>query len=322
MDVCLMIEGQEGVAWDRWTALARACEEHGFTGLFRSDHYLSFDRPNERGALDAWATLAALASITDRIRLGTLVSPVTFRHPAQVAKSVVTADHASGGRVELGLGAGWFEREHQAYGFPFPDAAERMAILGEQLEIVHRLWDPDARSISFDGRYHRLIDSPGLPKPIQRPHPPLIMGGGAGPRSAALAARWADEYDVFSVAPQEAAERRARISAACESIERDPTEVRFSVMTTILVGADRRELERRATAMMDRNDEDGDAGAFLDRMRATRLVGAPEEILERVGEYAEAGVGRIYLQDLLHDDMEMVELIGREIVPGALELEG
>ena len=321
MDVCLMIEGQEGVTWDRWTALARGCEELGFTGLFRSDHYLSFDHPNERGALDAWTTLAALASITQRIRLGTLVSPVTFRHPAQVAKSLVTVDHASGGRVELGLGAGWFEREHRAYGFAFPDPAERMAMLGEQLEIVHRLWDVDEATVSFEGRHYRLEDCPGLPKPVQRPHPPLIMGGGAGPRSAALAARWADEYDVFSVAPQEAAERRARISAACEAIDRDPNEVRFSVMTTILVGTDRRELERRAAAMMG-DDEDDDPDSFLDRMRATKLVGTPEEVLERVGEYAAAGVRRIYLQDLLHDDMEMVELIGREIVPRALELTG
>jgi F420-dependent oxidoreductase-like protein len=321
MDVCLMIEGQEGVTWDRWTALARACEELGFTGLFRSDHYLSFDHPNERGALDAWTTLAALASITERIRLGTLVSPVTFRHPAQVAKSLVTVDHASGGRVELGLGAGWFEREHRAYGFAFPDPAERMAMLGEQLEIVHRLWDVDEATLSFEGRHYRLEDCPGLPKPVQGPHPPLIMGGGAGPRSAALAARWADEYDVFSVAPQEAAERRARISAACKAIDRDPNEVRFSVMATILVGADRRELERRAAAMMG-DDEDDDPDSFLDRMRATKLVGTPEEVLERVGEYAAAGVRRIYLQDLLHDDMEMVELIGREIVPRALELTG
>src|SRR5919204_178865 len=248
MDVCLMIEGQEGVTWDRWTALARACEE-------------------------------------------------------------------------LGLGAGWFEREHRAYGFAFPDPAERMAILGEQLEIVHRLWDVDEATVSFEGRHYRLEDCPGLPKPVQRPHPPLIMGGGAGPRSAALAARWADEYDVFSVAPQEAAERRARISAACEAIDRDPNEVRFSVMATILVGADRRELERRAAAMMG-DDEDDDPASFLDRMRATKLVGTPEEVLEQVGEYAAAGVRRIYLQDLLHDDMEMVELLGREIVPRALELMG
>jgi F420-dependent oxidoreductase-like protein len=320
MDVCLMIEGQEGVTWERWVGLARACEVHGFTGLFRSDHYLSFDSPGELGTLDAWTTLAALAPITERIRLGTLVSPVTFRHPAALAKSVVTVDHASGGRVELGLGAGWFEREHEAYGFAFPDPPERIEILGEQLEIVHRLWDSDEETVSFEGRHYRLEDCPGLPKPIQRPHPPLIMGGGAGPRSAALAARWADEYDVFSVGPQEAAERRERISAACERIERDPGAVRFSVMTTVLVGSDRKEIERRAEAMMD--DEDGDVSGFLDRMRATRLVGSPDEVLQRLGEYAEAGVQRVYLQDLLHDDAEMIDLIGRQIVPQAAALKG
>src|SRR5919204_185225 len=196
MDVCLMIEGQEGVTWDRWTALARACEELGFTGLFRSDHYLAFDHPNERGALDAWTTLAALASITQRIRLGTLVSPVTFRHPAQVAKSLVTVDHASGGRAELGMGAGWFEREHRAYGFPFPPTGERMGVLAEQVEIVHRLWSKDEGPVTFEGRHYSLDACPGLPKPVQDPHPPLILGGGAGPRGASLAARWADEYNV------------------------------------------------------------------------------------------------------------------------------
>jgi F420-dependent oxidoreductase-like protein len=321
MDVCLMIEGQEGVTWDRWVDLARACEELGFTGLFRSDHYMSFDHPHERGTLDAWTTLAALASITTRIRLGTLVSPVTFRHPSALAKSVATVDHASGGRVELGMGAGWFGREHEAYGFPFPEPAERMEILAEQLEIVHRLWDREQQAVTFEGRHYRLDESPGLPKPTQEPHPPLIMGGGAGRRSAALAARWADEYDVFSVGSSEAADRRDRIRAACEAIDRDPDAVRFSVMTTTLVGADRPELERRAMAMMGREGERGDVTAFLQDMRATRLVGTPDEVLERLDEYAKAGVQRIYLQDLLHDDLEMVDLIGRQIVPEASRIE-
>src|SRR5438093_4938032 len=151
MDVCLMIEGQEGVSWEQWVALALGCEEHGFEGLFRSDHYVSFSRPAELGTLDAWATLAALAPLTDRIRLGTLVSPVTFRHPSQLAKSVVTADHASGGRVELGMGAGWFEGEHRAYGFPFPPVAERYSMLEEQVEIVHRLLDRDPTPVTFEG---------------------------------------------------------------------------------------------------------------------------------------------------------------------------
>ena len=197
MEVCLMIEGQEGVTWEQWLALARACETLGFDGLFRSDHYLSFDRPRERGTLDAWATLAALAAVTERIRLGTMVSPATFRHPSVLAKSVMTADHVSGGRVELGMGAGWFEREHQAFGFPFPAAGERFDVLAEQVEIVHRLWERDEERGDVRGRALPARRGPGAAE------------GRAGPASAAdprrgrpglarrrLAARWADEYDV------------------------------------------------------------------------------------------------------------------------------
>src|SRR3989449_1102656 len=154
MDVCLMIEGQEGVTWEQWVALGVACQEHASAGLFRSDHYVSFSHPAEYGTLDAWATLAALGTRTERIRLGTLVSPVTFRHPSVLAKSVVTADHASGGRVELGMGAGWFEGEHSAFGFPFPPTGERWAMLEEQVEIVHRLWDGDENAVPFQGRHY------------------------------------------------------------------------------------------------------------------------------------------------------------------------
>jgi F420-dependent oxidoreductase-like protein len=317
MDVCLMIEGQEGVTWDQWVSLALACEEHGFEGLFRSDHYLSFDHPRERGAFDAWTTLAALGTITERIRLGTLVSPVTFRHPALLAKSVVTVDHASEGRVELGMGAGWFEREHNAYGFPFPATADRMDILAEQVEIVHRLWDLDEGEVTFDGRHYRLEDCSALPKPVQDPHPPLIIGGGAGPRSAALAARWADEYDVVFVDPATARELRGRISAACEDIGRDPADVRFSLLTRVVVGADERELKRRASALMDRQDQDGDVDAFLDEMRATMTVGTVDQVLERLAAYANAGVERVLMQHLVHEDLEMVALIGSEVIPEA-----
>jgi F420-dependent oxidoreductase-like protein len=190
MRVCLFIEGQENVTWEQWVALARACEEHGFEALFRSDHYLSFGHPSEWGTLDAWATIAALASQTERIHLGTLVSPVTFRHPSALSKSVVTADHASGGRVELAMGTGWNEPEHRAYGFPFPPFAERFEMLEEQVEIVHRLWDRD--EVTFAGKHYKLEGVHALPKPFQDPHPNLIIGGEANRRSAALAARWAD----------------------------------------------------------------------------------------------------------------------------------
>ena len=315
-----MIEGQEGVTWEQWVALARACEEHGLQGLFRSDHYLSFDDPRERGALDAWTTIAALASITDRIRLGTMVSPVTFRHPSQLAKAVVTADHVSGGRVELGIGAGWFEREHQAYGFPFPSTAERVDLLAEQIEIVHRLWDRDEDEISFDGRHYRLDASVALPKPVQEPHPPLIMGGAAGPRSAALAARWADEYNVTSVDPAAAQERRERVAAACEAVGRDPDSIRFSIMTTTVVGADRPELERRAGALLRKEGEGNDVEGYLEDPRPHQLVGTVEQVVERLRAFAEAGVQRVFLQHLVHEDLEMVALVGREIVPAVVSL--
>src|SRR5437870_3540113 len=180
MRVCLMVEGQESVTWEQWLALAEACERHGFDALFRSDHYVSFGHPTEWGSLDAWATLAALSTATERIRLGTMVSPVTFRHPSELAKVVVTADHVSGGRVELGMGAGWFEGEHRAYGFAFPSTAERYAILGEQVEIVHRLWDRDEEEVTLKGSHYQLEGCHALPKPVQDPHPPLILAGDAG----------------------------------------------------------------------------------------------------------------------------------------------
>src|SRR3954466_2648217 len=175
MRVCLMIEGQEDVSWEQWVALARACEESGIETLFRSDHYLSVQGEHGRASLDAWATVNALAAVTSRIRLGTLVSPATFRHPSVLAKMAVTTDHVSGGRVELGMGAGWFGDDHSRYGFPFADTATRMGVLAEQLEIVHRQWSEE--SFSFEGKHYTLEDCHAEPKPVQRPHPPLILGG-------------------------------------------------------------------------------------------------------------------------------------------------
>ena len=221
MDICLMIEGQENVTWDEWMGLALACEEQGFEALFRSDHYLSFGHPAEWGSLDAWATLTALAARTRSLRLGTVVSPVTFRHPSQLAKVVVTADHVSDGRIELGMGAGWFEGEHRAYGFAFPSTAERYAILGEQVEIVHRLWDRDEEEVTFKGSHYQLEGCHALPKPVQDPHPPLILGGDAGPQASLLAARWADEYNLGFISPDDVGPRRDRLLAACEAIERE-----------------------------------------------------------------------------------------------------
>src|SRR4051812_49522278 len=213
MRICLMIEGQEGVAWADWVALAQACERLGFDALFRSDHYLSVDEHAERGSLDAWGTVSALSAITTTLRVGTLVSPATFRHPSVLAKTVVTADHISGGRVELGIGTGWLETEHAAYGFPFPPMGERMAILAEQLEIIHRQWGDEP--FSFDGAHYRIEDLDARPKPVQRPHPPLIVGGAAGPRSAPPPPPPPHPPHPVHLTPEHARERRRPLDEAC-----------------------------------------------------------------------------------------------------------
>ena len=312
MRVCLMVEGQEDVTWEQWLALANACEESGLEGLFRSDHYLSVFGVRDRSSLDAWATLAALAVSTERIRLGTLVSPATFRHPSQLAKVVATVDQVSGGRVELGLGAGWNEREHAAFGFRFPELRERLEMLAEQLEIVTRAWTDEA--FTFRGRHFVLDDCPALPKPLQRPRPPLIMGGAAGPRAAALAARFADEYNVTFCSPEECAERHARVLEACERSGRDPATMRLSLMTTCIVGADRTELLRRVRARLRVTGESVDPEAYLAGHEG-EIMGTVDEVVDQLRAYAAVGVERAYLQHLAHDDVEMVALLGAEVAP-------
>jgi F420-dependent oxidoreductase-like protein len=320
MDVCLMIEGQEGVSWEQWVALALGCEEQGFEGLFRSDHYISFSHPTERGTLDAWATLGALGPQTLRIRLGTLVSPVTFRHPSELAKVVVTADHASGGRVELGMGAGWFEGEHAAFGFPFPPVSQRFDILEEQVEIVHRLWDRDEDEVTFTGKHYQLQGCHSLPKPAQEPHPPLIIGGQGNRRSVQLAAQWADEYNVHSKSPEQCREIRAKLTRACEAGGRDPDELRLSMMVFTLVGEDRRELESRASRLLKQRGDSTEPTAWLASQGPERLAGTTDWVLERLAGYAEAGVERVMLQHLLHNDLDALALIGKEVIPQVADL--
>jgi F420-dependent oxidoreductase-like protein len=315
--VCLMIEGQEGVTWERWVALAAACEEHGLEGLFRSDHYLSMRAPKERGALDAWATLNALSGHTSRIRLGTLVSPVTFRHPAELAKAVVVADHASDGRIELGIGAGWFEDEHRAYGFPFPPVSTRMAMLAEQIEIVHRMWDQDEGDLTFQGRHYQLEGCPGLPKPLQDPHPNLILGGQGGPKSLTLAARWADEYNVNFIPPDRCREVFEGLAQACEGQGRDLAEMTFSLMTNLLIGEDERDLEAKAGLLLHRRGDDTDPRIWLNALGPERIAGTPDRVLAQLEAFARAGVHRVMLQHLNHDDLESVALIGHAIVQEA-----
>lgn len=302
-----MIEGQEGVSWDQWVALARACEEHGVPALFRSDHYLELagDHP-ERGSLDAWTTLAALGAVTTTLQLGTLVSPATFRHPSVLAKAVTTADHVSGGRVTLGLGAGWHDGEHEAYGFDFPPLGERWDRLEEQLQIVVGTWGDEP--FTFEGEHYTLRDLRAEPKPVQRPHPPIILGGGAGPRAARLAARFAAEYNTVMPTVEEARTRRAAIAAACEAAGREP--IPFSVMTGVVVGRDRAELDDRARRLRERTGTD-----VLADPPSGWIVGTLDEAAEQLGALRDAGVHRVMCQHLLHDELDLVAIVGRDLPP-------
>jgi F420-dependent oxidoreductase-like protein len=303
-----MVEGQEDVSWEDWLALARACEAAGLDGLFSSDHYYSvFDRP-ERGSLDVLAVMAALAASTERVRLGTMVSPVTFRHPAVVAKTAAAIDHVSAGRFELGLGAGWYECEHLANGFPFPPLRERMTMLEEQTEIVHRLWTED--SVTFAGAHYGLDDCPGLFRPLQHPHPPLVLAGAAAPRGARLAARFADEYNVNFVTPEECREARGRLDAACLDAGREPATLPLTLMTACVVGADEAEARERALRRLEREGTPGrDPGDAL--RDPSWIAGSVEQVVERLGVFAEAGVEGVYLQHLDHEDLDPVALLGR-----------
>ncbi len=305
-----MIEGQEGVSWEQWLALARACEEHGVPSLFRSDHYMSLDGIDPtRAALDAWATLSALAAATTTVRLGTMVSPASFRHPSVLAKMVVTADHVSGGRIDLGLGAGWHEREHEAYGFPFASARERVDVLEEQLQIILGNWADGP--FSFDGEHYALRDLDAWPKPVQRPHPPLIMGGSAGPRVVRLAATYADEYNTAFPTLADVRERKSMVDQACENAGRDP--LPFSVMTGIAVGATQSEYEQRMRARAEKMGADGDR--LVAEPPESWITGTIEQAAEQLGALADAGVSRVMCQHYAHEDLEAVALIGAELAP-------
>jgi F420-dependent oxidoreductase-like protein len=313
MEICLMIEGQEGVTWPQWVDLARACEEHGIAKLFRSDHYMNLDGQHpERGSLDAWATLCGLAAVTSSLRLGTMVSPATFRHPSELAKVVATADHISDGRVELGLGAGWHEREHAAYGFPFSASmGSRIDVVEEQLQIVLGTWSsgPDA-PFSFDGEHYHLDALIARPSPVQAPHPPLIMGGVAGKRVAALAARYADEYNTVFPTLEQIRERRANIEQACAAAGREM--LPFSVMTGVILGTDERDLRARAGRLEERSGLEN----LVDEPPPGWIVATVEGATERLRTMAEAGVDRIFCQQLLHDDLDHVALLGEQLAPG------
>jgi F420-dependent oxidoreductase-like protein len=313
MRLCLMIEGQEDVTWPQWIALAETCERVGLEGLFRSDHYVSVDEGAIRGSLDAWTTLAGLAARTERIRLGTMVSPTTFRHPSVLGRAATTVDHISGGRAELGLGAGWYEREHRAFGFPFGPLGERMEVFEEQAEIIVGQWTTE--SFSYSGRHYVLEDCDALPRPVQRPHPPVIIGGSGKRRTVEVAVRLGQEYNVVGPTVEESRDLRRRMDEACDRHGRDPRTLVLSAMCMVCVGEDTAQAEARAQRLADLGFEQGDGASVLAENRDSWVCGTVDEAVARLRELADAGVERIMLQHLLHDDLDAVELFGRELVP-------
>ncbi|MCZ7457427.1 LLM class F420-dependent oxidoreductase [Streptomyces sp. WMMC940] len=302
MDLRIFTEPQQGASYDTLLTVARASEDLDFDAFFRSDHYLSMGSADGLpGPTDAWITLAGLARETKRIRLGTLMTAGTFRLPGVLAIQVAQVDQMSGGRVELGLGAGWFEEEHRAYGIPFPK--EKFARLEEQLAIVTGLWSTDTgKSFSYEGRYYQLQDSPALPKPAQRKVPVLIGGHGAT-RTPRLAAQYADEFNIPFASPEDTERQFGRVRAAAEEAGRSPGDLVYSNALVVCVGRDDAEVARRAAAI----------GREVDELKANGLAGSPAEVVDKLGRYTAAGSSRVYLQVLDLDDLDHLELISAQV---------
>jgi alkanesulfonate monooxygenase len=302
----IFTEPQQGASYDDLLAVALTAEETGFDAFFRSDHYLRMGEGSPLpGPTDAWITLAGLARDTTSIRLGTLMTPVTFRYPGPLAISVAQVDQMSGGRVELGLGTGWFDAEHAAYGIPYPATfGTRFDMLEEQLAIVSGLWAAD-EPFSFTGDHSALTDSPALPKPQQRPGPPILIGGSGKVRTPRLAAAYAAEWNLDFGTLDGFREGRDRVQAACERIGRDPGSIVTSAALVACVGADDAEIARRAASI----------GREVDELRTNGLCGTPAEIVETLGEWASAGAERCYLQILDLADLDHLRLIAEEIIP-------
>jgi F420-dependent oxidoreductase-like protein len=306
MRLVIFTEPQQGASFEDQRRIARAAEDLGFDGFFRSDHFLSMRPPGTPGPTDAWVTLAGLALETSRVRLGTLVTSATFRLPGPLAIAVAEVDAMSGGRVELGLGSGWFEAEHTAYGIPFPPLGERFDRLTEQLEIIDGLWrTPVGDKFSFSGRHYTLADSPALPKPVQSPRPPIIIGGKGPKRTPALAARFADEYNAPFAHLADVPGLYAAVRDACLAVGRDEPPA-FSAAVTVCCGRDDAEVRRRADAI----------GYAVDSMRASGgAVGTPDELVDFLGRYGEAGATRMFLQTLDMRDLDHIELIASAVAP-------
>lgn len=307
MELRIFTEPQQGASYDDLLRIARATQELGFDGFFRSDHYLAMDDSDGLpGPTDAWVSLAGLARETSRIRLGTLVSPATFREPGPLAITVAQVDQMSGGRVELGLGAGWFEAEHSAYGLDFPEVAERFDRFEEQLEVVTGLWaTPIGERFSHSGRHYSLTDSPALPKPAQQPAPPIIIGGGGKRRTPAMAVRYAAEFNVAFRSVEDTGAAFDRVLAGCDEAGRDRTSLVLSVGQVLCVGRNVAELSRRAESI----------GRGVDDLRSSGFAGTPAEVVDRIGTFNDLGATRIYFQVLDLADLDHLQLVADEIAP-------
>jgi F420-dependent oxidoreductase-like protein len=303
MELRVFTEPQQGATYDDLLRVALEAERLGFGAFFRSDHYLAIGGDGQPGPSDAWVTLAGLARETSTIRLGTLMTSATFRHPGPLAIAVAGVDQMSGGRVELGLGAGWYAAEHAAYGIPFPDTGQRFDVLEEQLAVVTGLW-ASTGDFSFEGEHYRVAGSPGLPKPAQE-RVPILVGGRGARRTPALAARYADEFNLPFVPFDEGLPQLDRVRQACEAIGRDPGSIRLSSALVLCVGADEQEFRRRAEAI----------GHDPDVLRSDHLGGTVPEVVDRIGRYAESGQSRLYLQTLDLHDLDHLRLVASEVVP-------
>ena len=306
MDLRIFVEPQQGATYDDQLAVARTAEAGGFGAFFRSDHYLAMNVEGLPGPTDAWTTLAGLARETSTIRLGTLVSSATFRHPGPLAVTVAQVDQMSGGRVDFGLGAGWYAAEHEAYAIPFPDLRERFDRLTEQLAVISGLWTtPVGEKFSYSGDHYTVTDSPALPKPVQSPAPPIVIGGAGKKRSAALAAQYAAEFNVPFAPVEDVEAAFGRVRAACADRGRPADDLTYSAALVVCAGRYDAELTRRADNI----------GRGLDDLRRDGLAGSPDEIVDKIGTYAAIGATRIYLQVLDMSDLEHVEFIAETVIP-------
>ncbi|RZU77487.1 F420-dependent oxidoreductase-like protein [Micromonospora kangleipakensis] len=307
MELRIFTEPQQGASYDQLLAVARRAEETGFGAFFRSDHYLKMGSGRgEPGPTDAWTTLAGLARDTTRIRLGTLMTAATFRLPGPLAITVAQVDQMSGGRVELGIGTGWYAEEHTAYGIPFPALGERFDRLEEQLTVITGLWEtPAGATFDFQGKYYPVSDSPALPKPVQQPRPPILLGGAGPKRTPRLAARYADEFNLPFASVEDSVAQFARVRAACAEIGRDPSGMVWSNALVLCCGRNEAEIGRRAAAI----------GREPAELRENGLAGTPAEIVDKLGRYAEIGSRRAYLQVLDLADLDHLELVAAEVMP-------